>query len=66
MIGWLNINNAAEYADVSRDTMRAWLAEGLRHIRKGKMVRTKPGWIDDFLMQFEEKQEFDLSKLKII
>lgn len=65
MNGWLNINKAADYADVSRDTMRAWLAEGLRHVRKGSLVRVKPEWIDEFLISFETCHEFDLSKLKI-
>ena len=60
MKGWLNINSASEYADVSRDTMRAWLAEGLRHVRKGKIVRTKPEWVDEFLEGFESRPGFDL------
>ena len=64
---WLNISKGAEYAGVCRQTFSGWLSEGLRHARKGNLVRTKPEWIDEFIEGYEAKQEsFDVRKLKII
>lgn len=66
MTGWLNINDSAAYAGVHRDTFRPWLAEGLRHVRKGNLVRIKPEWIDSFLEGYESgDDDFDLDRLKI-
>ncbi len=55
MNAWLNIGQAAKYAGVNRKTFRPWLDNGLRHIQKGSIVRTKPEWIDDYMCQFESK-----------
>lgn len=68
MKGWLSMADSAEYAGVTRETIRAWMHEGLRHIRKNsRLVRIKPEWIDEFLEGFECKPEkFDVSKLKIL
>lgn len=66
MNGWLNINEGSEYAGVSRDTFRDWMKEGLRHVRKGNLVRIKPEWIDDFLIQFEYKDDLDSIAKKIV
>jgi len=51
--GWLKIKSAATYADISERTLRHWLIEGLRHVRKSGTVYIKPQWIDEFLLQYE-------------
>ena len=68
MTRWLNITNAAKYAGVTNETIRKWIAEGLRHSRKNsRMVRIKTDWVDEFLEGFEVKPEtFDPAKLNFL
>lgn len=52
---WLNIEQAAEYANVHRNTMSKWLQGGLKHSRLSpKVVRIKEANIDAFLEQYEQ------------
>ena len=64
-MNWMNIGQAADYAGVHRDTFRPWLADGLRHIRKGSLVRIRQEWVDDYLLRFEneKKEEVDLDAI---
>ncbi len=55
--GWLKIKNAAVYADVSERLFRDWLKQGLRHVKVNGSIRTKPEWIDEFLLNFEAKPD---------
>jgi len=57
--GWLKIKSAATYADISERTLRCWLIEGLRHVRKSGTVYIKPDWVDEFLLQFEAVDTID-------
>lgn len=62
--GWLSINSAAAYAEVSRRTLSKWINdEGLEHVRKGKTVRIKPEWLDAFLMRFHVDSKADLERI---
>lgn len=54
MHGWLKVKSGAAYADCSERLFRDWLKDGLRHIRLRGTIRTKPEWIDAYLMRFEE------------
>lgn len=47
--GWLKIGSAAVYADVSVETMRKWLGDGLKYVVIGSCKRTRPDWIDEYL-----------------
>jgi len=51
--GWRKIKSAATYADISERTLRQWLIEGLRHVRKSGTVYIKPQRIDECLLQYE-------------
>ena len=49
---WVNVNDAAEYAGVCRDTIyTACERGGLRHVRIGgrRAIRLKTQWIDEWL-----------------
>jgi excisionase family DNA binding protein len=49
---WLKVNEAADYAGVSRDTIYTAVERGeLHHIRVGgrRSIRLKPAWIDEWL-----------------
>ena len=54
--GWLKIGTAAKYCDVSRRTVRNWLAEdGLPHSRvRGTILISRPAldrWLEDHAAQ---------------
>jgi len=59
--GWLKIKNAAEYADVSTNTLRTWLAKGLRHSRVGGVVLINKEnlnqWIDSHAVDHGQLDE---------
>jgi len=61
--GYLNKQAAAEYAGVSKGTIRNWMKDGLRHIRRGNVVLIKPEWIDDFLEPHEDMTYQKLKKM---
>ena len=49
---WMNVNDAAEYAGVCRDTIYTAVERGeLRHVRIGgrRSIRLKTQWIDEWL-----------------
>ena len=54
MVGWVNVKNAAKYADVSERKMRDWLKEGLKHSRlPSGTIRIRYSDIDEYLEQFQ-------------
>ena len=63
--GWCKVKQAASYAGVSERTFRQWLKDGLRFARmETGMILTNYSWIDEFLEQFESKQEqIDVDKI---
>ena len=53
---WMNVGEAAEYANVCRDTIYTAVERGeLSHIRIGgrRSIRTKVAWIDAWLERHE-------------
>lgn len=61
MHGWLKVKAGAKYADCSERLFRDWLKMGLRHVRVRGTIRTKPDWIDEFLMKGETHQDHVLN-----
>jgi hypothetical protein len=61
--GWLKIKNAAVYADVSERLFRDWLKQGLRYVKVNGSIRTKPEWIDSFLMGFEANSDDQVDRI---
>jgi hypothetical protein len=61
--GWTKPSGGAKYAgEVSVKQIRGWFKKGLRHVRlENGRILTKYDWIDEFLGQFEVKD--DLSRL---
>ena len=59
--GWTKPSGGAKYAEVSLKQFRGWFKKGLRHVRlpNGRIL-TKYHWIDEYLMQFEVKNNVDL------
>ncbi len=62
---WLNIQEGAAYAGVSRETFRLWMDDGLVHSRLNiHMVRIRPENIDAYLDRFESSgPTLDLDKM---
>ena len=50
--GWLTIEEAANYASVSKRTISNWIKKGLKHVRQNrKTIRIHPTDIDEFLFR---------------
>lgn len=47
---WVNLEEAANYLSVSKDTIRAWIKQGkIPFYRAGKMYKFKISEIDDYV-----------------
>ena len=51
--GWLKIKSAAQWADMSPKTIRAWLADGLPHVRVRGTILIKRETLDAWLQAHE-------------
>lgn len=47
---WLTLADAAGYAQVSDDTLRGWMAAGLRYGQVGRVVRFRRVDVDEWLL----------------
>jgi hypothetical protein len=58
--GWTKPRGGAKYADQGLKGFHTWFRNGLRHVRlpNGRIL-TKYEWIDQYLEQFEVKDDVD-------
>ena len=49
---YLTISDLAEYASVSRNTLKKWLDYGMPHYRVDRCLRVKRGEFDKWMQQF--------------
>ena len=48
---WVSLADGARYAAISEDTMRQWISVGLKHARRGRIIRVRKSDIDAFLLE---------------
>jgi hypothetical protein len=65
----LTREEAMAYEKVSESTIRRWEKSGLKHHRKGNIVRHKIEWIDEFMGRNipvdQDTHHSDLSRRKV-
>ena len=53
--GWLKSAEARQFCgDIDKRTWARWVKDGLRVVKVGGLVLTKPEWINEFLSRYEE------------
>jgi len=54
---WLTVKEAAIYSGYSERSIRAFLKQGLRHVRpSSRKILIKREWMDEFLERFEVRE----------
>lgn len=55
--GWLTPQETAEYAKVTKHTLRNWRKNGLKCETRGRVVRYRGEWVDEYLGKSASAQD---------
>jgi excisionase family DNA binding protein len=58
-MAWFKTDTAADYADVSKGTVRNWFGRGLKRSVIGRTVLIRKDDLDDFLESYAKQNEKD-------